>query len=166
MAWHAGINAAVDPLYAPRDGAWRKYKRYFAWHRGYPNDAVFLDRRLQPCAREQAALVARADGAPWTDYAYFDQRWGGRPEPIGYELSKAINQHSIGIETVGHGGASPSAYTDAMYATLAKLVADICERHGIARKFGPVCGHEDVNPVERWGWDPGRGFDWSRVVET
>ena len=28
-----------------------------------------------------------------------------------------------------------------------------------------VCGHEDVNPIERWGWDPNQGFDWERLFE-
>jgi hypothetical protein len=166
IAWHAGIHRNVDPVYAQRDGNWRKYKRYFHWHRGYPQDAVFLNAQGQPCAREQATLVARADGSPWTDYAYFNARWGEKTEPVGYELTKLINQRSIGIETVGHGGSSPGAYTDEMYQTLAALVADICERHGIENSYGPVCGHEDVNPVERWGWDPGAGFNWSRVVKS
>lgn len=166
VAWHAGIHKSAEAVYAPRDGDWRKYKRYFSWHNKYPADAVFLDKQKQPCAREHAALVMRADGSPWPDYDYFNARWGEKLEPLGYELSKAVNQRTIGIETVGYGGSSPAAYTDAMYETLAKLVADICERHNLPRRFGPVCGHEDVNPVERWGWDPGPGFDWSRVVEV
>lgn len=166
VAWHAGIHRTVDPVYARRDGSWRKYKRYFHWHKGYPGDAVFLDASGKPAPKENAVLVARGDGSPWPDYDYFDKRWGAKPEPLGYDVSKAVNLHTIGIETVGFGGPSGAAYTEAMYATLASLVADICARRNIPRKFGPVCGHEDVNPVERWGWDPGQGFDWSRVVET
>lgn len=164
MAYHAGIHSTVAPLYARGDGTWRKYKRYFSWHAGYPADARYLDANLNPVPKAQAALVAQANGEPWPDYAYFDARWGAGSGPVGYAASPLVNSRTIGIETVGYGGKTGAAYTDAMYATLAALVADICQRRNIPKEFGRVCGHEDVNPVERWGWDPHSGFDWSRVV--
>lgn len=51
-----------------------------------------------------------------------------------------------------------------MYASLEALVTDICARHGIPQRKGFVVGHGDVNPVQRYGWNPGQGLAWSRVV--
>ena len=125
-------------------------------------------RQLEPVSRDSgnAALAALPDGAEWTDYAYFDERWGRRGLPIGFEESQDPNANTIGIEvlSLGYHEHSSSEYTDAMYTSLSGLIADICVRHGIERVLGPVCGHEDVNPIGRWGWDPNQGFDWSRAL--
>ena len=167
-AWHAGIPAHIKRLYNRGDGSWRKYKQFFSWSRDYANNAVYLDASLKPVSRDSgnAALAALPDGADWSDYAYFDERWGRRALPIGFEESQDPNANTIGIEvlSMGYHEHSSSEYTDAMYASLSGLVADICVRHGIERVLGPVCGHEDVNPIGRWGWDPNQGFDWSRAL--
>lgn len=167
-AWHSGIVSFVRSLYKRGDGSWRQYKRYFDWHRGYGADAVYLDATLRQVEKDSgsALLVRRLGGDEWPDYAYFDARWGRRPAPVGFEDTVNPNTHSIGIEILGLGSKHPSdtEYSDAMYASLAPLISDICERYSIERKLGPVCGHEDVNPVERWGWDPNSGFDWQRAL--
>jgi N-acetyl-anhydromuramyl-L-alanine amidase AmpD len=108
----------------------------------------------------------RPDRSEWRDYRHFDARWGREQRvPIGYADERNPNAKSIGIEILSVGFDRPSAehYTEAMYVSLARLVTDICERYGLPRIKGVVVGHEDVNPIARWMWDPNQGFDWSRV---
>ena len=165
QAWHAGIQAHIHPLY--QDGSWRRYVRYFGWWKRYPADAVYLDKALMPVPEgPQAALVARADGSSWPAYGYFDARWGEGASPPNYKPDENPNWHSIGIEILSYGKteADPEVYTEAMYATLDRLLEELCARHGLPRERGVIVGHEDVNPVGRWGWDPNQGFDWDRAV--
>lgn len=77
------------------------------------------------------------------------------------------NNYSIGIETLGFGAKTndPNIYTPAMYSALHTLVADLSQKYDIPMVKGRVVGHEDVNPVARFGWDPSAGFDWSRVYQ-
>lgn len=170
-AFHSGIIKAVRKLYNRGDGSWRQYKRYFSWHKGYPKDAIYLDAAGQVVAPSQrqtsAVLVVPADRSEWPDFQYFDRRWGRLPKPFGYlSDNHDPNNNSIGIEvlSVGARTASSQAYSDEMYSALGALVGDICRRHQLPIQFGTVCGHEDVNPVERWGWDPNQGFDWDKLL--
>ncbi len=170
---HAGMHAHVRKLYLKGGRGWRRYKKYFTKAnlpgRNFPPGSVYLDEALNVLPGETSpgvALVMPPGGGEWPDYAYFDSRWGPGALPPGLSsASPSPNADSIGIEIVSVGGGmpDPKRYSDAMYATLGPLVADICARHGLAVMPETVCGHEDVNPVERWGWDPGQGFDWGRL---
>jgi hypothetical protein len=168
-AWHAGINKHVGALYKRGDGSWRNYKRYFDWHKGYPPDAIYLDANghmVPPSQREKSAvLVTPGHRGEWPDYGYFDRRWGRLPVPVGYTPGFDPNNNSIGIEvfSVGKQTLDPRQYTDEMYSALGALVGNICQRHRLPISREAVCGHEDVNPVERWGWDPNQGFDWDKL---
>lgn len=167
-AWHSGIKSYIRRLYANRDGHWRKYKRYFDWHRGYPSNARFFDANMREVSEgPDAALVTRNDGREWSDYQYFDDRWGRRSTPLGFLADGGDpNNASIGIEILSVGSRSfdPGHYSSAMYRTLEDLVDTICARHSIPKTKDFIVGHEDVNPVERWGWDPNQGFEWDRVI--
>lgn len=172
-AWHSGINRTIRGIYDRNDGSWRRYKRYFGWAKTqgwYPADSVYLDENLNLLGSNElnrARLVMPAGGGEWPDYSYFDAAWGRAPLPVGYgEGTRDPNNDSIGIEVLSMGSkrSDPSVYTPEMYAALSGLVADICVRHGITPSRETVCGHEDVNPVERWGWDPNRGFEWDRIL--
>lgn len=169
-AWHSGIRQFVQQLYAKGDGSWRKYLRYFSWSREYPANARYFDQNLNPVPEgSSAALVAREDGRAWPQFSYFDERWGSNADPVGWLVDGTNpNNSTIGIEVLSYGSksADPSVYTDKMYDTLALLVDEICARHQIPKTREFVVGHEDVNPVERWGWDPNRGFDWDRVLNA
>lgn len=94
-------------------------------------------------------------------------------------LTNAMNKYSIGIEVVAIGAkgdmaqyltgaeyaaldASLIGFTDAQYASLSALVADICARNGIAFDREHIIGHEEYNPAKS---DPGALFDWDRVLE-
>lgn len=168
-AWHSGIQRYVRALYDRNDGSWRRFKRYFGWAT-YPLNAVYLDENMDLLGsreRDRARLVMPSGAGEWEDYHWFDQTWGRLPMPVGYGPGhRDPNNESIGIEILSFGSvqADPDVYTSAMYTTLSGLVGDICQRHAIPRTREFVCGHEDVNPVERWGWDPNRGFEWDRIL--
>ncbi len=167
-AWHAGISPNAQSLYKRDPAIWPKYLRYFDWYRGYPAGAVYVDEHLQPMQQKKAVFVAQASGAPWSNYGYFAARWPGEKLPINYATSPYPNRYAIGIETMGVGApkSDPKVYPPAMYRALDKLLDNLSTKYGIPRQKGRMLGHEDVNPVERFGWDPNAGFDWSVVYKA
>lgn len=169
-AFHSGIRNEIKALYDRNDGGWRQYKRYFQWS-SYPQGSVYLNKDMQvlqtEAERSSARLVKAAGGRNWPDYAYFDNQWGRNAGPLGYSYNnRDPNNRSIGIEVLSIGSKSPGPphYSDAMYEQLKLLVEDICNRHSIPMTREWVCGHEDVTPVDRWGWDPNSGFEWGRIL--
>ena len=167
-AFHAGIETTARALYRKGISTWTRYLKYFSWYKGYPNVSVYVNGDLQPVwDKTEAVFVARSDGAAWPEYGYFTSRWPGREAPVNFEVDSDPNNYSIGIETLGFGskGVDPAVYTLAMYASLRALVSDLCQKHGIPMTKGRVVGHEDVNPIARFGWDPSSGFDWSKVYK-
>jgi len=164
-AYHAGIDKNTRALYRKSGKEWQKYLKYFSWYKGYPKDAIYIDGDLKPVwDKTEAVFVARSDGQAWSHFEYFNHRWD-IDKPINFEVDPDPNNYSIGIETLGFGSSSPdpSIYSDAMYFSLRTLVAALCTQYGIPNKKGFVVGHEDVNPVGRFGWDPSRGFEWARI---
>ncbi len=90
------------------------------------------------------------------------------------------NANSIGIELAGYAGQRSLGWSDpfsrAVVERAAKLVADICGRHGIpirrlraadlvAGRRG-IAGHADVSAAFRKSdhWDPGPDFPWARFL--
>lgn len=81
------------------------------------------------------------------------------------------NWRSIGIEQEGYVEYPDSWYTDAMYQSLASLIADICDRNNIPRDRQHIIAHSEVPgcPYGSGGGagchtDPGAGFDWDRLM--
>ena len=171
---HSGIRSFVKPLYRAGRQTWMKYLRFFQWayDDGWYNDeqTVFVDANFNILPSSVGArFVARRDGSDWPHYDFFKARWPDLEQPVGFtEDNGRPNHHSIGIEILSVGSSRPSetAYTPAMYHTLSTLVSDICARHNIPKRGPYVVGHEDINPVERWGWDPANGFDWQRILDA
>lgn len=164
-AYHSGIDKSTASLYKKGGKEWQKYLKYFSWYKNYPPGSIYLDGDLNPVwDKTEAVFVAQPDGGAWDSFRYFNERWA-TDKPVNFENDPDPNNYSIGIETLGVGSvnADPSVYPDAMYASLRKLVVLLCGKYGIPNKKGFVVGHEDVNPVGRFGWDPARGFDWSRI---
>ena len=104
---------------------------------------------------------------------------GGNIVPMIPEKNEArhagiANPYSIGIEHTGK--VKESTYTDLLYRTSAKLVADICARRGIPPDRKHILGHneirgfggspgdenikQDVNPIGEtvWDWDKYMGY--------
>jgi N-acetyl-anhydromuramyl-L-alanine amidase AmpD len=166
-AWHAGIDTGTRSLYRKGASTWMRYLKYFSWYRGYSSDAQYVDADLKPVwHKTEASFAARPDAQRWTQYDYFVSRWPERDAPVNFDSDPDPNNYSIGIETLGLGADSsdPGAYTPAMYSTLRTLVQDLSRKYSIPIEKGRVVGHEDVNPVARFGWDPSSGFDWSRIL--
>lgn len=102
-----------------------------------------------------------------------------KEEDQAWHAGKA-NGWTIGIEMVGKAGQSASDWVDPfsrqMLDRCARLVADICTRHGIpVAKLGPgdlklvaegndlkgICGHVDVSKsLGGTHYDPGPAFPW------
>ena len=101
-----------------------------------------------------------------TDYDYFKERWPNRTFPINFEVDPDPNNYSIGIECLSLGAKTPDpkVYTDQMYDSLNRLIDNLCEKYMIPRSREFILGHEDVNPVARFGWDPNSGFEWDRLM--
>ncbi len=166
-AWHAGVKSYIKNLYDAGDGNWKKYLRYFSWYQGYPANAVYVKSDLTPAQNAaQRALVKRNDGADWPHYCYWSERHGDAVYPVNYTQNTDPNSYSIGIELLTTGGSEAEKYASGLYDGLAILLKDLCSTYSIPRDSDHIIGHEDVNPVERWGWDPNSGFDWKRVFDS
>lgn len=84
---------------------------------------------------------------------------------MNFDVDADPNNYAIGIETLGFGSkvAGDGTDTDAMYQVNRTLVQGIASRHGIPVAKGRIVGHENGNPMARFGWDLAPGFDWKRV---
>ncbi len=165
-AWHAGIEPNIRKLYRRGYDQWSPYLRYFDWYEGYPKNAVYLDGDLQPVSQKtRAVFVTTNERTSWPDFRYFHRRWRGRDIPVNFDIDPDPNNYSIGIELLTKGAKrkNKKAYPRKMYNALSALLKNLSGKYGIPRKKGRVVGHEDVNPVGRFGWDPNSGFDWARV---
>ena len=165
-AWHAGVDPNSRNLYRKGADTWKQYLRYFSWYKGYPNDALYVDGDLKPVWDEtEAMFVARADEQMWAQYDYFKSRWGYQDFPVNFTVDPDPNNYTIGIEILSFGAlaADENIYTPEMYGTLQRLVKDLSDKYSIPMEKERVVGHEDVNPIARFGWDPAAGFDWSQV---
>lgn len=166
-AWHAGIQSSQRRLYRRANMQWMNYLWYFSWYNNYPENAVYVDADLRDVWDvSEASFVREAGNTNWKDYDYFKERWPDKVLPINFEVDADPNNYSIGIECLSYGAKTPdrSVYADQMYDSLNSLVDNLCGKYDISRRREFVVGHEDVNPLARFGWDPNSGFEWDRVV--
>lgn len=70
-----------------------------------------------------------------------------------------LNDASIGIEIDNERG---EPFTEAQIASLLRLLADLCERHGIPKS--QVIAHADLAPMRKR--DPGALFPWKRLHDA
>jgi len=95
------------------------------------------------------------------------------------------NQHAIGIEHEGYMNAPATWYTEAMYASSARLSGNIADRHGIPKDLSHFIGHYQIPAsgsgppcsgtwqqcdTSAWGGasnhrDPGPGWDWAHYMD-
>ncbi|MFG2718204.1 N-acetylmuramoyl-L-alanine amidase [Streptomyces sp. NPDC048416] len=76
--------------------------------------------------------------------------------------NRAYNERSVGIEHEGF-IEEASSFTDAMYASSARLTAAICARYRIAVDREHIIGHVEVPGTDHT--DPGPHWDWSRYLK-
>ncbi|WP_030942792.1 N-acetylmuramoyl-L-alanine amidase [Streptomyces sp. NRRL S-646] len=75
--------------------------------------------------------------------------------------NREYNERSVGIEHEGF-VERRSSFTDAMYASSARLTAGICKRYGIPVDREHIIGHVEVPGTDHT--DPGRYWDWDRYM--
>ncbi|MFC9282594.1 N-acetylmuramoyl-L-alanine amidase [Streptomyces collinus] len=75
--------------------------------------------------------------------------------------NRAYNERSVGIEHEGF-VEDASSFTDAMYASSARLTAAVCARYGIPVDREHIVGHVEVPGTDHT--DPGRFWDWDRYL--
>ncbi|MEV0439219.1 N-acetylmuramoyl-L-alanine amidase [Streptomyces spectabilis] len=74
---------------------------------------------------------------------------------------REMNERSVGIEHEGFVDKKAS-FTDAMYASSARLTAGICERYDIPVDREHIIGHVEVDGTDHT--DPGPHWDWDRYL--
>ncbi|MBM7172129.1 N-acetylmuramoyl-L-alanine amidase [Streptomyces sp. G44] len=74
---------------------------------------------------------------------------------------RSYNERSVGIEHEGFVD-DKSSFTDAMYASSARLTAGICERYDIPVDREHIIGHVEVPGTDHT--DPGPHWDWDRYI--
>ncbi|GGT49388.1 N-acetylmuramoyl-L-alanine amidase [Streptomyces purpureus] len=73
-----------------------------------------------------------------------------------------MNERSIGIEHEGYVHRAKD-FTEAMYASSARLTAGICGRYGIPLDREHIIGHVEVPGTDHT--DPGPHWDWDRYMK-
>lgn len=161
----------------------------YAHNKGFPHYVIGYDGEIVAVCPEDhiawhsgVSSAARRwlseNGAP----RWWIRIWSGvARSPLELPPSGRANEQHIGIELLQteNGG----SYSDAQYRSLAALIVDIEQRHGLKLDRPPnraLLGHEDVNPAPYQsgsiggrsldnlsaGWDPGatRGwFSWDKL---
>ncbi|MCQ8768765.1 N-acetylmuramoyl-L-alanine amidase [Streptomyces telluris] len=75
--------------------------------------------------------------------------------------NRRFNERSIGIEHEGYVD-RPRGFTDAMYASSARLAAGICARYRIPVDRTHIVAHSEVPGTDHT--DPGPHWDWERYL--
>lgn len=75
--------------------------------------------------------------------------------------NRGYNERSVGIEHEGFVD-RPESFTDAMYASSARLTAGICRRYGFPADREHVVGHVEVPGTDHT--DPGPHWNWDRYL--
>ena len=73
----------------------------------------------------------------------------------------SVNEHSVGIEHEGF-AAKPETWSDAIYASSAKLTRWLCDTYKIPIDRQHIVGHMDLKDSPHG--DPGHHFDWDRYM--
>lgn len=98
-------------------------------------------------------LVGR-DGTVYSFVPESEKAWhAGRSFWDGYTVGGSVNPVSIGVAFANDG---EEPYKPIQYQAGGKLVAEICERHGIPAHL--IRGHHEVSPGRKT--DPWDHFDW------
>lgn len=142
IAYHCGYGTGVVPPYAQGFAVWSRW----------------------------AGKPLKEQPGPFSGYLFWAERWPGRASPLELLTGPHPNAGSLGIEMLAPHHLTPAVFTDEQYAACAQLLADKATAYRIPLDREHVLGHEDVNPCARsdarGGTDPGRGFDWERILQA
>lgn len=122
---------------------------------------------FQNCAASASAhyVLRSSDGEITQMVSESDTAW--------HAGDSGTNSRSVSIELEGYIEDPSRWYSDAMYTSLAALVADVADRQGVALDRAHVIGHMEVPGCAYSGGggrnchtDPGSGFDWDRLMDA
>lgn len=162
---------AIDEAYANRMARILKYKGHFligytgtiyqflplneeAWHTGSGKRNALRKFSKRPAKWWRERWAGKVDG-PMKHVCW-------QPDNNG---RISVNARTIGIDLLAHGPVLPG-YTDSQYKSLDKLTRALCVDLKLPFDRLRVLGHEDVHPIDRNGWDPGKKFVWERLFPT
>jgi hypothetical protein len=74
------------------------------------------------------------------------------------------NTNTIGIEHEGYAAAPERWFTEAMYASSAKLVAYLADKYGLAKTRANILGHGEADDCSTHT-DPGPGWNWDHYMD-
>lgn len=116
-----------------------------------------------PAAGVSAHYTVAADGRVGQSVSEANTAYHAGPVPTG---QPDMNPRSIGIEHEGKQNAqNPWKPTPAQLDATARLVADICKRHGIPADRKHLIGHNEVFPGRAARANcPGRGWPWDEFL--
>lgn len=150
VAWHAKIEPAEAGLYL---GGWSSW-RGWVWPPG--------------AKAPQRAAPVELEGGAFRGYLPWRRRWPGKESPLELAAGARPNYSSVGVELLQPRRPGARIFTDEQYASARELFLEGAARHGFPAEPARALGHSDVSPMRRsrasGGWDPGQGFDWSRVA--
>jgi len=75
-----------------------------------------------------------------------------------------FNTTTVGIEHEGYAAAPDRWFTEAMYASSAKLSAYLADKYGIPKERGRIVGHGEA-PDCSDHTDPGPGWNWAHYID-
>jgi hypothetical protein len=139
------------------------------WRRADRPDDYVIDRVVVHVTQGSFASAVRVFQDPEHGAAaHYVVRKDGRVTQMIRELdvafhagNRAYNERSVGIEHEGFVDRA-SSFTDAMYASSARLTAGICARYGIPVDREHIVGHVEVPGTDHT--DPGKHWDWDRYL--
>ncbi|ARP74399.1 N-acetylmuramoyl-L-alanine amidase [Streptomyces pluripotens] len=139
------------------------------WRRANRPDDYPIDRVVIHVTQGSYASAVKVFRDPsYGAAAHYIVRKDGRLTQLVRELDVAFhagnrqyNERSVGIEHEGF-VTEASSFTDAMYATSARLTAAICSRYGLPVDRDHIIGHVQVPGTDHT--DPGPHWDWHRYM--
>lgn len=144
IAYHCKLWPSERAVYEKGYGVWSRYK----WQKP---EAIETDAELP-------------------NYAQWKATFPTLRSPLELPTGGSPNANSIGIELLQPlpEQVTKGIFLDEQYEALALLLGDITHRLELPRDHRTILGHYDVSPLTRsdskGGWDPGRDFDWLRVL--
>jgi N-acetylmuramoyl-L-alanine amidase len=113
-----------------------------------------------PQSKVSSHYLVGKDGRVWLCVPEEQRAWHAGISENELWGEEDLNETSIGIELVDNNDADP--YPDPQVVSLIELLADVCWRHKIP--LHRVVGHQHIARPRGRKSDPGRDFDWFRVL--
>lgn len=110
-------------------------------------------------------------GGEFSGYRDWKETWFSRGilSPLELITGSHPNFVTVGIELLQPEDPTHYIFTEEQYRSLARLISEVGQRHGIALERTRLLGHSDISPMRRCnavgGWDPGKDFSWNLLFD-